>query len=246
MTAPPAKFLWPEGTKAIYDLMQRTAVHPAYSCRDDTFVARSVGSVRVWWIENPILWKRYLNKATEIASRHAFPKGGGSARKLAPVQPPVGEHFFDTERDPELDSLPPRLRRDSLNEELNEVFLWHGTTQARVNTIMQEGFDERLSNLGDMLGAGLYFAEDSCKAGQYAEKSIASARSRFFILSRVLLGKAHYSKVPISRDIRRAPDGCDSVVFTPDHDRGCGHHREFVVYDRFQAYPEYIVEARAA
>jgi hypothetical protein len=245
MTAPPAKFLWPEGKKAIFDLIQRTAVHSACTGRDGTFVARSVRSVRVWWIENPILWKQYCNKATEIASRHALHEGAGSARKLAPVQPPVGELFFDTESDSELDFLPPRLRRDSLNEELNEVFLWHGTTQARVNAITQEGFDERLSNLGGMLGAGLYFAEDSCKSGQYAEKSIASSRSHFFALSRVLLGKPHHSKVPIP-DIRRAPDGCDSVVFTPDHDRGCGHHREFVVYDRFQAYPEFIVEARTA
>jgi len=155
-----------------------------------------------------------------------------------PVTPPVANRLVDTD-------LPARLKRQSLNESLNEVFLWHGSSLAKIDSILEDGFDERISNLGGMLGGGVYFAEDSCKSGQYSEKSIARSRSHWFILSRVLLGRPHYSHRPIP-EIRRAPHECDSVVFSPAHDSVLGHHREFVIYDRFQAYPEFIVEAHTA
>merc|ERR1719161_1259921 len=144
-------------------------------------------------------WRQYCNKAVEMASRHA-----ARGSECAPVVPTVGET--------EDDHLPERLRSSKLNTALNEVFLWHGTSQATANVIAQEGFDERISNLGGMLGGGLYFAEDSCKSGQYSEKSIASSRSHWLILSRVLLGKPHYTQTPMPH-VRRAPSGCDSVIY---------------------------------
>lgn len=228
----PIKMRWHEGSTALQQMLEQAAVHHCCSGRDGTFVARSVRSVRVWWVENPMAWRQYCNKAVEMASRHA-----ARGSECAPVVPAVGET--------EDDHLPERLRSSKLNTALNEVFLWHGTSQATANVIAQEGFDERLSHLGGMLGGGLYFAEDSCKAGQYAEKTIGRSRSHFFVLSRVLLGNPYCTNEPMP-DIRRAPDQCDSVVFTPEHSAGLGHHREFVIYDRFQAYPEFIVEARTA
>jgi len=187
----------------------------------------------VWWNENPILWRQYCNKAIEMAARNA-----ARGSQCLPVTPPVANRLVDTD-------LPARLKRESFNESLNEVFLWHGSSLAKIDSILEDGFDERISNLGGMLGGGVYFVEDSCKSGQYSEKSIASSRSHWFILSRVLLGRPHYSHRPIP-DIRRAPHECDSVVFSPAHDSVLGHHREFVIYDRFQAYPEFVVEARTA
>lgn len=138
--------------------------------------------------------------------------------------------------------LPSCLQRESLDSSLNEVFLWHGTSATNVNAIAQDGFDERLGCLEGMLGAGIYFAEDSCKSGQYSEKSFVNQRSHWFFLSRVMLGRPYYTNDPI-RYIRKPPNACESVVFSPDAASIIGHHREFVVYDRFQAYPEYIVEA---
>jgi len=228
------RFVWPEGRQALHAMLKRMAAHPCCHGRDGTFEVEAIRSVHVWWVENPILWAQYRNKATEMAARS---EAQGS-KDVVPVEPPVapglarmGSH------------LPARLQPRSLNKSLNEVFLWHGTSKARSDIIAEAGFDERVSSLGGMLGGGLYFAEDSCKSGQYAEKSIASTRSHWFVLSRVLLGKPHYTSVPMP-EIRRAPVGSDSVVYTPDHDNGLGHHREFVIYDRFQAYPEFIVEAR--
>jgi len=230
----PLKMQWPEGRQALHHMLEQAAVHACCSGRDGTFVARTVRSVKVWWVENPMVWRQYCNKAAEMSSRHA-----AQGSKCAPVEPAVAGTNEDQ------DHLPERLRSCRLNTALNEAFLWHGTSQATASKIVQEGFDERVSSIGGMLGAGLYFAEDSCKSGQYAVKTIGRSRSHFFVLSRVLLGNPHYTDEPMP-DIRRAPDACDSVVYTPSHERTDGHHREFVVYDRYQAYPEFVVEACTA
>lgn len=231
MSAPTKKFLWSEGSQALCAMLARTAVHPCCKGRDGEFKIGSVSSVKVWWNENPILWRQYCNKAIEMAARSAI-----RGSEFSPVTPPVAKQLVDAE-------FPACLKRESLNESLNEAFLWHGSSRAKIDSILADGFDERVSNLGGMLGGGVYFAEDSCKSGQYSEKSIASCRSHWFILSRVLLGRPHYTHRPVP-EIRRAPHQCDSVVFSPAHDSVLGHHREFVIYDRFQAYPEFVVEAR--
>jgi hypothetical protein len=228
------KFVWPEGRQALYAMLKNMTTHSCCRGRDGVFEFETVRSISVCWVENPILWAQYCNKAAELAARHA-----AQGSQCIPVEPPVAGPLADAD-------LPTRLHRRHLNASLNEVFLLHGSSKASIDIIAEEGFDERVSHLGGMLGGGLYFAEDTCKAGQYAEKSIASSRSHWFILSRVLLGRPHYTSRPLP-DIRRAPHMCDSVVYTPRHDPGTlGHHREFAIYDRFQAYPEFVIEARTA
>lgn len=222
--------LWPEGSAAMHALLRRTAMHSCCEGRDGSFAIGSVKTVRVWRVENPVLWRQYCNKASELTARHM-----SRGLSCPALQPPVSEHLVEVD-------LPNCLKRRSLDESLNEVYLWHGTRQLNVEHILQDGFDERVCSLTGMFGAGLYFAEDSCKSGQYAEKSISSSRSHFFFLSRVLLGRPHHTNQPMP-EIRKAPDSFDSVVFSPTEDSPLGHHREFVVYDRYQAYPEYLVEA---
>lgn len=224
---------WAEGSHAMHALLWRTAMHSCCEGRDGSFAIGSVQTVRVWRVENQMLWRQYRNKASEMTARHS-----SRGSRCSPLMPPVSEHLVEVD-------LPKCLKRESLDASLNEVFLWHGTRQSNIDLIMQEGFDERVCSLYGMFGGGLYFAEDSCKAGQYAEKSIASSRSHWFFLSRVLLGRPHHTQEPMP-EIRKAPDSFDSVVFTPSEDSIVGHHREFVIYDRFQAYPEYIVEACTA
>mmetsp|Transcript_57742 Transcript_57742/g.108663 ORF Transcript_57742/g.108663 Transcript_57742/m.108663 type:complete len:219 (-) Transcript_57742:141-797(-) len=214
----------------MHALLWRTALHSCCAGRDGSFAIGSVQTVRVWRVENTMLWRQYCNKASEMTARH---KSRGLS--CPALQPPVSEHLVDVD-------LPNCLKRQSLDASLNEVYLWHGTRQLNIEHILQDGFDERVCSLTGMFGAGLYFAEDSCKSGQYAEKSISSWRSHFFFLSRVLLGRSHHTDQPMP-EIRKAPDSFDSVVFSPTEDSPLGHHREFVVYDRYQAYPEYIVEA---
>lgn len=223
---------WHEGAQPILQMLQRAVTHTSCQGRDGTFCIHEIQQVNVWRVENMVLWKRYVGKVQEIQMVHR--KRGIKCR---PLDPPV-RYVCDR-------SFPDCLQwQQSFKRSCNEVLLWHGTRQETIQTIAKAGLDERVCNLNGMLGAGLYFAEDSCKSGQYA--ACDNNMSSWFILSRVVLGNPYYTQQGMQEE-RRAPDRYDSVVFTPSHAPGVlGHHRELVVYDRAQVYPEYIVEARRA
>ena len=115
-----------------------------------------------------------------------------------------------------------------LDTDLNEFCLFHGTLHEHVDSICEGGFDERVSKLEGLYGGGVYFAEDSCKAHQYAK------RGGCVFLCRVVLGDVYYTKSKMA-GVRRPPKNKDSVV--ADYNK----HREFVVYDRHQVYPVFIL-----
>ena len=53
---------------------------------------------------------------------------------------------------------------------MSEHFLFHGSDLETLNTIMREGFDARVSNMGGALGAGVYFAWSSHYSQSYSAK----------------------------------------------------------------------------
>ena len=67
------------------------------------------------------------------------------------------------------------------------VFLYHGTSADVADVIMQHGFDERLAALQGLYGAGTYFANQSCKAAQYANDSGVKT----MLVTRVTVGYEH-------------------------------------------------------
>merc|ERR1719161_1278884 len=56
----------------------------------------------------------------------------------------------------------------SLDNGLNEFFLWHGCPSSTGNLIAQGGFDERVASMKGLYGAGIYMTPQSCKAWRYA------------------------------------------------------------------------------
>jgi hypothetical protein len=120
--------------------------------------------------------------------------------------------------------------------------LFHGTAPATARLIAEYGFDERMASLSGLYGAGTYFAENACKSSQYA-RSTTQAGERTMIYSRVLMGDAFRTNAHQAQ-IRRAPDKPGGRGRTFDSVLGSGGgqvHREFIVYDRTQIYPEYII-----
>lgn len=217
---------------AIMRLLQGHAVHPqGCSGRDGNFDISRVRKLKIWRVENKVLWRQYLNKAEELYEVH---KHLGIEHR--PLKPPVPSMTNDP-------ALPPAIPWGSnLDGGLNEALLWHGTAEQNIEIIAKAGMDERVCNLGGMFGAGLYFAQDSCKSGQYAMRGARG--TNWFLLCRVLLGNIHRTTAAMV-NARRAPDKYDSVVFDPPPGGHVGFHRELVVYDRYQVYPEYIIEAYA-
>eukprot|EP00916_Digyalum_oweni_P018054 GHVL01030242.1.p1 GENE.GHVL01030242.1~~GHVL01030242.1.p1 ORF type:complete len:2110 (+),score=387.14 GHVL01030242.1:120-6449(+) len=176
--------------------------------------------IKVERIENHRLWMRYKNKQHEL--RNSMKAGEINILGYTGSKPAVPECFKDEE--------------DVLDSSLNEFWLFHGVRDTNAaNSIASEGFDERVANDGGLYGAGIYFASQACKSFQYAN-------GRMF-LARVTLGEIHYPNQ--GHQGRRAParatgkGTCDSVVAAGG--QGSQVHHEYIVYDKAQTYPAYLI-----
>eukprot|EP00743_Colponemidia_sp_Colp-15_P009984 GILK01010955.1.p1 GENE.GILK01010955.1~~GILK01010955.1.p1 ORF type:complete len:1401 (-),score=269.56 GILK01010955.1:37-3882(-) len=179
----------------------------------------------VWRVENFKLWNKFMARKMELKSLGKGVKGATG----------TGTETVSTDQDS-------WVRDTQLNGRLNEKFLFHGTDAVVADIICEHGFDERVAALGGMFGAGIYFAEQSSKSDQYVRRD--SQGLFYMFVSRVMLGTQVYHTQGSMIQIRRPPDlpgqrgRCfDSVVF----DATGQHYREFIVYDRTQAYPEFLV-----
>ena len=144
---------------------------------------------------------------------------------------------------------------EELAVDVDEKVLLHGTSWDKANSIVQEGFDFRTCYSG-MYGAGAYFAGAACKSHQYTcekhkNKCCECRCERTLIIARVALGDSYVAKETRKND-RRPPNRggatgtYDSVAVEPGlisgHHNPQQIHQEFVIFDREQAYPCYIVQ----
>jgi len=131
-----------------------------------------------------------------------------------------------------------------LNDEINEVYLWHGTHVRAAIGIAQNDFRINLAGTGagTMYGRGVYMAESCTKADEYTKDEPGGYYDKIFalVLCRVVMGKYFYT---MERDMT-----AEAKVREGEFDSTCGDRkklvgtfREFVVYDNSQLYPEYVV-----
>ncbi|HIB77147.1 MAG TPA: hypothetical protein EYO58_05915, partial [Flavobacteriales bacterium] len=182
-------------------------------------------------VENSMLWRKYSSLRFEIPSVQS------------------SEDLLDISTDSEFST------HFGLDWSKNEKMLFHGApggfgdTNDVVEIITRSGFDERVSRRG-MFGSGIYFASKSSKAdcysGRYQDSSIGERGK--MMLSRVVMGNFHTTSTSCT-DLRRPPcvkghpkpchhERCHSVYF----DGTRKNYEEFIVYDRNQCYPEYVIE----
>ena len=136
-----------------------------------------------------------------------------------------------------------------LDGKINEVLLIHGTTQDRIDQIANFGFDERLARERGLYGQGVYFADQSCKSLQYS--GAKWQQTGCFIIARVILGHPchapgalkHLKVEPMVDSNDPSKGRCHSVIAQPGTPTGGQRqiHREFVLFNGAQAYPEMIV-----
>lgn len=132
---------------------------------------------------------------------------------------------------------------DKLNPEVNEWYLFHGTTAACAREICQADFKFNLAGRGTgaLYGPGCYFAESITKADEYTKEE--EDGSRTVLLCRALGGRVRY------RDERRPnasqlTSDCvegryDCII--GDRQKRVGTYREFVFFDTENIYPEYVL-----
>lgn len=207
---------------------------------------------KVTRVEDAKMWREYMQALEDI-----------EAATEKDVEPPETVAILHDEK-----MLADWTIGSTLDQSKNEALLWHGTTHGQDDTndiaaiIQKCGFDERVTNPGGLYGAAVYFAESSSKADAYAGKvdgksnGIGSQGTLF--LTRVALGTPHRTDVPL-KQIRRPPTvtglvdkpgapiattdrRCDSVVASKKSGFAGSPYREFMIYDRRQAYGEFMVQ----
>ncbi|CAK9016151.1 unnamed protein product [Durusdinium trenchii] len=132
----------------------------------------------------------------------------------------------------------------SLDLELNEAYLWHGTQVRTGLQIAQEDFNMAFagSGAGTMYGKGLYFSESCTKADEYSRDEPRGYYDsvRALLLCRVCMGQFYYTADRESSAIEKYLSGVSDSTLG-DRASAVGTYREFVVYHPDQVYPEYLV-----
>ena len=138
--------------------------------------------------------------------------------------------------------------------DVNEFWLWHGTTPETARILAKDGFDERVAETSGLYGAGSYFADASSKSHQYAARSTNQQGHHCMVYCRVTMGSAFMAKGNM-RNSRRPPENPalgvglvhDSIMAeTGVANGGDQGHNEYIVFHAAQAYPAFIVWYTAA
>jgi len=124
----------------------------------------------------------------------------------------------------------------------NEQWLFHGTSSAGVQGIATKDFTLDLagSHRGTLYGKGLYLAESSTKADEYAEED-ENGICRMLVC-RVALGRVLVDdsvKPNVDELIPKVRAGYDSLC--GDRWTAVGTYREFVLFNQELVYPAYII-----
>jgi len=181
-------------------------------------------------IEDQSMWYRYaLQKARIKALRNSCQavcdmEGSGEVKTMAVLS----------------DEYRKRLSKD-----VNEFYLFHGTSPTGAFGIQEHGFQLNLagSATGTMYGPGAYFAECCSKSDEYAKCDVSGVFVGVyaFLLCRVVCGEMFRitrSDIPAVETALRTQN-FDAVL--GDREAVVDTYREFVVFSEAQIYPEYVV-----
>lgn len=138
--------------------------------------------------------------------------------------------------------------RAQLRADVNEFYVFHGTSPMAAKSIFDNNFKVDLAGTGtgSLYGPGLYFSEASSKSDEYAhaEKDTIFAGQYALLVCRVCCGNINYCdevNPPVESLVNTiVKDGTHHSVLG-DREKCRGTFREFVVFDCAQTYPEYVV-----
>ena len=135
-----------------------------------------------------------------------------------------------------------------MSTNINEFYMFHGTTLKKEMSICQNGFNPTVAARKCLYGKGSYFAINSCKSHQYSSQK-GNPSSFVMLVCRVAMGSPYPTtgshKGQKRPPMNRATPGrhYDSIFAQHEIANGGQHkHNEYVVFDRHQVYPEYIVQ----
>ncbi|XP_066445344.1 protein mono-ADP-ribosyltransferase PARP12-like [Eleutherodactylus coqui] len=131
-----------------------------------------------------------------------------------------------------------QMKKANQGRDMKEVRLFHGTQKLHVDAICIQNFDWRICGThGTVYGQGSYFARDASYSHNYCTPTPSGTRMMF--VARVLVGDYVVGNTQMKRPPQRPGsstrfyDSCVDDVFHPSI---------FVVFEKHQIYPEYLLE----
>uniref|UniRef100_A0A8C4XIA0 Poly [ADP-ribose] polymerase n=1 Tax=Erpetoichthys calabaricus TaxID=27687 RepID=A0A8C4XIA0_ERPCA len=142
-----------------------------------------------------------------------------------------------------------QLSKIKQGKHIQEMKLFHGTNNENVHAICLDNFDPRLHGIhkGSVHGKGTYFARDASRAKKYCQISglhvvsspAGSSQNRIIFLARVLVGEFIKGN---SQYVRPPSKNSSSTNFYDSCVDNESNPEIYVIFDRNQIYPEYIIE----
>lgn len=211
----------------IVELFQRLA---------DGTCKSSVKVLKVRRIEDSALWCRYINWKRNL-SQGLLEEGDKIKAPNELDGNPDSGHVL-TEKILAENRGDHAISVENMQPGLNEMLLWHGTSQQAAEAIAEEGFVVADARHGRRFGNGVYLAEDLTKSLDYC-KSAANGVN-YVLLCRATCGHIYYTEKDwdSGADSPAKAAGCTCVLANPSK-KG---PREYILFDQSQVYPEYIVE----
>mmetsp|Transcript_27952 Transcript_27952/g.64509 ORF Transcript_27952/g.64509 Transcript_27952/m.64509 type:complete len:503 (+) Transcript_27952:52-1560(+) len=181
--------------------------------------------------ENSKNWRKYTIRRAELQQEK---------RSLKEMQDKKQEtfeyHLFNTKTTENWEDADRHLDRD-----VNEWYLFHGTSSSAARNICGHDFQMRLagSNTGTLYGRGTYLAESITKADEYSKEE-----GGYFtvLLCRVLGGRVRYcaEREPDPKELTQDCISGEYDSILGDREAVSGTYKEFVIFDSQNIYPEYI------
>jgi len=135
------------------------------------------------------------------------------------------------------------LDSQRLDPEINEWYLYHGTSASAARNICSTDFKMRLAGTatGTLYGKGSYLAESITKADEYSKNEEGAFT---VLLCRVLGGHVNYNdeRSPDADQLTQSCTEGDFDCIIGDRKKISGTYREFIIFDTENVYPEYILK----
>ncbi|XP_028602940.2 protein mono-ADP-ribosyltransferase PARP12-like [Podarcis muralis] len=132
-----------------------------------------------------------------------------------------------------------QMKKANGGKDVDERQLFHGTKNDHIDAICQQNFDWRICGVhGTAYGKGSYFARDASYSDNYT-KSNSSVKTMF--LARVLVGE-FTNGVPSY--LRPPAKDSQNSVFYDSCVNSTQNPSIFVIFEKHQIYPEYLIEYR--
>jgi hypothetical protein len=190
----------------------------------DRFVA--VSSLRS---EHPGLWDRYAQRRQQVLESCKNRPGVDSE--------------FDVPKTMAIKGLADRCTHPRLGNPTNQAYLLHGTHPTMAVAILNKSFtiDTAGKSAGTMFGPGIYLAESSTKADEYARHDEGGDYDDLYALLvvRVVLGRPFVTEKAGNYAGKVTSGEFDHVL--GDREKAVGTFREFIMFHEASIYPEYAV-----